>query len=163
MGLTSFAVQNAKPKDNAYLLSDGNGLHLLVKPSGSKLWRLRYRFGGKQNMLGLGTFPEVSLASARAKRDDARRLLADGIDPSQQRKEDKLAAATAGKNTFGIIAEEYLKTLEARGRAEATIAKARWFLTDLAAPLPEQPTPGPDLRARGVVPQERRAGRLSAA
>src|SRR4051812_31160971 len=94
MPLALFTIQNAKPREKYYLLTDGNGLHLLVNPNGSKLWRLRYRFGGKQNMLGLGSFPEVSLAIARTRRDDARKLVAAGIDPSQQRKSDKAAAAT---------------------------------------------------------------------
>ena len=95
--LTLFAVQSAKPKEKPYKLSDGGGLHLLVTRE-SKRWRFRYRFGGKENMLSLGTFPEVSIADARAKRDDARKLLAKGEDPSQQRKLDKIAAATAAND-----------------------------------------------------------------
>jgi hypothetical protein len=92
MALTLFAIQNAKPKEKPYKLSDGGGLHLLVTRE-SRLWRFRYRFGGKENMLSLGTFPEVSIADSRAKRDDARKLLAKGQDPSQQRKLDKITAA----------------------------------------------------------------------
>ena len=69
MPLTAMAVQNAKPRENSYALTDGNSLHLLVKPNGSKLWRFRYRFAGKPNMLGLGSFPEISLADARTQRD----------------------------------------------------------------------------------------------
>jgi len=83
---------------------------------------------GKQKMLGLGSFPETSLASARAKRDDARKLLAQGIDPSQQRKLDKVAAATAANNLFGAVAEEYIACLEESGRAHAKVANARWLL-----------------------------------
>src|SRR6202790_3186828 len=137
--LSSLAVENAKPRKEQYLLTDGNGLHLMVMPHGSKLWRLRYRFGGKQNMLTLGSFPEVSLASARSKKDDARKLLAEGKDPSQQKKLDKIAAATAANNTFGAIAEEHLDNLKAAGKAEATITKHRWFLQDLAASLTKRP------------------------
>src|SRR6185312_1016484 len=114
------------PRDKAYILTDGNGLCLLVMPHGRKLWRLRYRFGGKQNMLSLGAFPEVSLASARAKRDDARTLIADGINPSLHRMQEKLAAKVAANNTFGAIAEEYLQNLQERGVAEATLNKNRW-------------------------------------
>jgi integrase len=139
MVLTSFGVQNAAPKEKPYKLSDGNGLHLLVNTNGSKLWRLRYRFGGKQNMLSLGSFPEVSLASARAKRDDARKLLAEGIDPSQQKKLDRLAAATAASNTFGAVAEEHLTNLKEGGAAETTLTKNRWLLQTLAAPLTNRP------------------------
>jgi Arm DNA-binding domain len=90
-------------------------------------------------MLSLGAFPEVSLASARTKRDDARKLLAEGIDPSQQKKLDKIAAATAANNTFGAIAEEHLKNLEEGGAAETTLTKNRWLLQTLAAPLTNRP------------------------
>jgi Arm DNA-binding domain len=101
---TLFAIQNAKPRAKPYKLSDGNGLHLLIERTGSKLWRFRYQFDRTEKMLSLGPFPRVSLASARTKRDDARKLLAEGIDPSQQKKLDKIAAATAANNTFGAIA-----------------------------------------------------------
>lgn len=137
--LTLFSIQNAKPRETPYKLSDGRGLHLLVSPNGSKLWRLRYRFDGTQKMLSLGSYSDVSLASARTKRNEARTLLADGTGPSQQKKQDKLAAETAKKNTFGVIADEHLQNLGARGRAEATIIKHRWFLKDLAAPLTDRP------------------------
>ena len=139
MPLSSLAVQNAKPREDFYVLTDGNSLHLLIKPNGSKLWRFRYRFGGKQNMLSLGSFPEISLADARAKRDDTRKLLANGIDPSRQKKLDKIAAATAAKNTFRAIAEEHLKNLEESGTAASTMTKNRWYLLDLAAPLANLP------------------------
>jgi hypothetical protein len=75
MGLTLFAMQNAKPKERPYKLSDGEGLHLFVQPNGSKWWRFRYQFDRKEKMLSLGTFPEVSLAAARDKRNDARPCL----------------------------------------------------------------------------------------
>jgi len=65
MALSSFAIDRIKPKARSFMLSDGDGLHLLVYPSGSKLWRLRYRFDGKANMISLGSFPEVSLLDAR--------------------------------------------------------------------------------------------------
>ena len=139
MPLSSFAVENAKPKKKRYALSDGNSLHLLVTPNGGKLWRLRYRFGGKANMLGLGSFPAVSLAAARAKRDDARKLLASGTDPSRQKKLDKIAAETVARNTFGAIVEEHLKNQEESGTAPSTMTKNRWYLQVLAAPLTPLP------------------------
>ena len=145
MALTLFSVQNAKPKDRPYKLTDGDGLHLLVNPNGSKLWRLRYRFGDKQNMLSFGAFPEVTLASAREKRDDARKLLADGKDPSLQKKLEKIASQIAAANTFGTVAEEYLAKLKAEGRAETTVEKNRWLLIDLASPL----YPLPSTHCRG--------------
>jgi len=138
MALTLFSIQNAKPREKPYKLSDGNGLHLLVTENG-KQWRFRYRFAGKENMLALGPFPAVSLASARQKRDDARRLIADGKDPSQQKKLDKIAAQTAATNTFGAVAEEYLAKLEAEGKAPSTLDKNRWLLTDLASSLSLRP------------------------
>lgn len=139
MALTLFAIQNAKAREKPYKLSDGNGLHLLVNPNGSKLWRLRYRFGGKQNMIGLGAFPEVSLASARDRRDEAKKLIAAGTDPADKRKLDKLAAEVANRNTFGALVSEYISRLEENGLAKSTIDKNRWLLEDLAASLAKRP------------------------
>lgn len=136
---TALTVENAKPRAKPYTLSDGNGLHLVVKPNGSKLWRLRYRFSGKQNMLSLGVFPAVTLASARGKRDDAHKLIADGVDPSQQKKLDAIARAVAAKNTFGALVEEHLEILQEDGAAASTINKNRWLLQDLAAQLSKRP------------------------
>ncbi len=116
--LTQFVLSNAKPKDKAYTLSDGAGLHLFVQPNGSKLWRFRYRFNGKANMLAFGSFPEVSIADARTKRDAARKLVAQGIDPSQKKKTDKLAAGVAAANTFSAVTNEYIEKLKADGLAE---------------------------------------------
>lgn len=138
MALTLFSIQNAKPREKPYKLSDGDGLHLLVTENG-KQWRFRYRFAGKENMLALGPFPAISLASARQKRDDARRLIADGKDPSQQKKLDRIAAQTAAANTFGAIAEEYLAKLKDEGKAQSTLDKNRWLLADLAASLSQRP------------------------
>lgn len=139
MALTLFSIQNAKPRDKPYKLSDGDGLHLLVQPSGSKLWRFRYQFALKEKMLSLGSFPEVSLASAREKKSDARKLVAQGIDPSQQRSQDKLTTQSAAATTFGAVAEEYLAKLEEEGKAQSTLDKNRWLLTDLASPLSLRP------------------------
>lgn len=139
MALSLFSIQHAKPKDKPYLLTDGRGLHLLVTTNGSKLWRLRYRFGGKQNMLGLGTFPDVGLAEARQRRDEARKLVAQGVDPSAHRRNEKVAAATAAQNTFGVIAAEYVEKLRAEGKSDATLSKNAWLLADLAKPVAERP------------------------
>ena len=139
MPLTVLAVENAKPREKAYVLTDGNGLHLVVTPNGNKLWRLRYRFGGKQNMLSLGTFPTIGLAAARSRRDDAQKLIADDVDPSQQRKLDQIARGVASKTTFGAIVEEHLEILQEDKAAASTISKNRWLLQDLAAPLTKRP------------------------
>jgi integrase len=137
--LKSLEIDNAKPREKPYQLVDGGGLSLLVKPTGKRLWRFRYHFRGKANMLSFGRYPDVSAASARTKRDQARKLLAEGKDPSQQRKADKIAAMTAANNTFAAIAREYIATLEERERAQRTVDKAKWLLLDLASPLSQRP------------------------
>jgi integrase len=139
MALSSFAIDRAKPKAKPYKLSDGEGLYLFIQPNGSKWWRFRYQFERKEKMLSFGTYPEVSLKSARDKRADARKLVAEGVDPSEQRRANQAAAVLAATNTFGVAAEDYLKKLKEEGRAPATLKKNRWLLTELAAPLTKRP------------------------
>ncbi|MGH6673977.1 MAG: tyrosine-type recombinase/integrase [Xanthobacteraceae bacterium] len=139
MLLTSLAIQNARPQQKPYKLADGDGLYLLVGPGGKKLWRFRYRFAGRENMLALGLFPTVSLSNARSKREAARKLIADGFDPAEKRRQDKLATAIGARNTFAAIVEEHLTTLENSGAARSTISKNRWLLEELAAPLSKRP------------------------
>lgn len=130
------ALKSAAAAGNASKLSDGNGMHLEARPNGSGWWRLRYRFNGKEQMLSLGTYPEVPLSLARERRDEARRMVAAGVDPSAQRRADKaerarraqaLACAEAGQpgpGTFEFVAREWLSTVhEAKvsaGHAERT-------------------------------------------
>jgi integrase len=130
MALTDTAIRTTKPRAKLFKLTDSGGLHLLVKPNGAKLWRLAYRFGGKQKALALGAYPIVSLAEARSARDAARKLLATSVDPSVKRKLDKQSAAV----TFRGIGEELLDKLEREGRAPATLTKMRWLL-ELAFPF----------------------------
>jgi integrase len=137
--LTQFAVLNAKPKAKPYKLADMSGLHLLVKPAGTRHWRFRYRFAGKENTLSFGSFPAVTLAEARGKREEARKQVAAGIDPSQQKKLERAAVTTAAQDTFKVIAAELLKKAEDEGAADATMAKNRWLLEDLASPLATRP------------------------
>src|SRR6516164_11804850 len=120
MPLSDATVRGAKPATAPRKLSDGGGLFLLVnpKPAGSKLWRLAYRFGGKQKSLALGVYPMITLKHAREKRDEAKELLAANIDPSTQRRLDKLSTSIG--NTFQAVSEEVLMKLEREGRAEAT-------------------------------------------
>ncbi len=139
MYLSNFAITKAKPKDKPYKLSDGHGLHLLVEPNGSKLWRFRYRFAGRENMLAFGAYPIVSLAAAREKREQTRKLLAAGTDPSAKRKLEKSAAATVTANTFGAIVDEVLANKESNEAASSTLDKNRWLLKDLAEPLANRP------------------------
>lgn len=110
MPLAAIEVEKAKTKANEYKLSDGLGLHLLVTPSGGKLWRFQYRFAEKQKSVALGKFPEISLADARKRRDDARTLLANGVDPDAVKKEQKLLEqlqAEIDANTFEKVAREW--------------------------------------------------------
>jgi integrase len=137
--LTQFAIQRAQPLDKPYKLTDGNGLFLLVKPNGKKHWRFRYKFVQKENMLAFGSFPEVPLAAARKKRDHARGLLADGIDPAAKKRDDKIAATHAARNTFKAVADDYLEQLKGNNRATTTIEKNIWLLSDLAKPLHKRP------------------------
>jgi len=107
MPLTDIKIRNAKPTDKPQKLFDGDGLFLLVVPSGGKWWRFKYRFGGKEKQLSLGTYPEISLIVARRRREDARERVALGIDPGEARKAEK-QAAIAETETFEMVAREWL-------------------------------------------------------
>lgn len=104
--LSDMKVKTAKPKDKPFKLSDNDGLYLLVTEKGGKWWRFKYRFGGKEKLLSLGTYPEISLADARQQRDEARKQVAKGIDPGAVRKSQK-KAETEEKDTFEVIAREW--------------------------------------------------------
>ena len=121
--LTPSAV--AKPQAKPYKLTDERGMYLLVKPDGARWWRFDYRRpgSGKRNTLSLGTFPDVSLRKAREKREDARELVADGIDPSEQRQEDSVAKKAAAANTFEAVAREWLARKAAHEWVETQTAK----------------------------------------
>lgn len=106
MALSDVKVRSAKPEAKAYKLTDGEGMVLLVHPNGSKYWRLRYRFGGKEKMLALGKYPEVSLADARARRDEARKLLANSVDPSENKKAVKVEQEQEAI-TFEVVARDW--------------------------------------------------------
>lgn len=110
VALTDLQIKTAKPKDKDYKLTDGEGLFLLVATSGGKRWRFKYRFGGKEKLLALGTYPDISLQEARGKLREARNLLANGLDPSaakQARKVARVEQAEVIENTFGVVAREW--------------------------------------------------------
>ncbi|MCE2946124.1 MAG: tyrosine-type recombinase/integrase [bacterium] len=109
MPLTEIAVRNAKADAKPVKLFDGGGLFLLVTPEGGKRWRLKYRAAGKEKLLALGVYPDVSLKQARTRRDDARRLLAEGTDPGEQRKADKASREERAANSFEAVAREWLE------------------------------------------------------
>ncbi|WP_083338650.1 tyrosine-type recombinase/integrase [Chromobacterium sphagni] len=107
MALTDLAIRQAKPQDKPYQLADGESLYLEVSPSGGKLWRFRFRFQGKAGILALGKYPAVSLSDARQKAHEARVQLAQGINPSQAKKEAKVVAQIAATNAFELVAREW--------------------------------------------------------
>lgn len=108
MALTDTNVRNAKPKAKAYSLTDERGLSILIRPTGGKWWRFRYRFEGTEKMLSLGTYPDVSLKEARDRRDGARKLLANGVDPGENRKAQKAARVERVSNSFEVLCREWL-------------------------------------------------------
>ncbi|MDU4125516.1 tyrosine-type recombinase/integrase [Pantoea sp.] len=107
MKLNARTVDTSKAKDKAYKLSDGGGLYLLVNTNGSRYWRLKYRVAGKEKLLALGVYPDVSLADARAKRDEAKRTLAAGGDPGEVKQREKQAKILAVSNSFEALAIEW--------------------------------------------------------
>ena len=135
MPLSDTACRAARGADREYKLSDGGGLYLLVKPNGTRLWNQAYRFAGKQKKLSHGSYPTISLADARRMRDEAKRLLASGVDPGANKRLQKAAAMAAADDTFGAVATEYLARIEDEGAASSTVAKNRWLLIDLAGPV----------------------------
>ncbi|MBT9097707.1 integrase arm-type DNA-binding domain-containing protein [Methylovulum psychrotolerans] len=107
MPLSDPACKNAKPKDKAYKLADEKGMFLLINPNGSKYFRLKYRFNGKEKTLALGVYPETSLKTAREDRDKARQQIIDGIDPNENKKAVKQSKAESAANSFEVIAREW--------------------------------------------------------
>ena len=107
MPLTDTAIRTAKPAEKPVRMFDGGGLYLEVSPAGGKLWRLKYRFDGKEKRLAFSAYPDVPLKAARERRDEARRLLADGIDPGEHKKAHKNARADAIANSFEAVAREW--------------------------------------------------------
>lgn len=107
MPLTDISIRSAKPSEKPQKLFDGGGLYLEVSPAGGKWWRLKYRFGGKEKRISLGVYPDISLKDARQRRDEARRLLANDIDPGENRKVQKAAKLERASNSFETIAREW--------------------------------------------------------
>lgn len=110
-------IRRAKPEAKAYTLGDGQGLSLLIEPNGSKSWRFRYRYAGKPKMISLGVYPTITLADARSRRDDARKLVAEGKNPSEVRKEQKIALQTESESAFEKIATEWHQMKSAKWSA----------------------------------------------
>ena len=148
MSLSITTLRNAKPAAKPYKLADEKGLFLLVQPSGGMLWRFKYRADGRddagnpkrvEKKLGLGTYPDVGLKDARELRDEARALLAKGLDPADQKRRAKQAAKIGAANTFAAVAESYIAKNERDGLAENTVIKRRWLLKTLRKALGHRP------------------------
>jgi integrase len=164
MLLSDMVARKAKPGEKDYKLSDGGGLYLLVRPNGSRLWKLKYRYDGKEQSLAFGPYPLVSLVEAREQRDAAKKLLLAGDDPSAARKRERASKLIVSRNTFGLVAQEQLEAFANKGLADVTQAKHRWLLTQLASSLNDRPIA--DITAADVLELLRkveRSGRLETA
>ncbi len=133
MPLTDAVIRATRPRDRAFKLYDEKGLFLLVVPEGGRRWRLKYRVGGREKLLALGTYPEVSLSQARQRRDEARGLVADGVDPSATRRVERDRARLAGDTTFERVALQWLDGQRHR-LSDSTFQKHEWMLRDLLLP-----------------------------
>ena len=128
MPLTDVQIRKAIPADKPYKLADSGGLFLMVRPSGTKSWNLKLRINGKEQKLTFGTYPQVTLKEARARRDEAKLEMMRGGNPVQRRRDEKLAAQLSAGNLFEDIAEEFIAKREAEDIAAATLKKLHWYL-----------------------------------
>ena len=147
MALTDTAIRNAKPAGKPYKVTDSLGLYLLVNPSGSKLWRIKYRFDGVERKLSIGAYPEITLAEARAARDAARKQLAHAVDPNVAKRQARIEASIRASNSFAIVAEELIEKKAREGLAEPTLEKMRWFVKLMGADFGKRPV-------TDITPQE---------
>ncbi|HXQ28616.1 MAG TPA: integrase arm-type DNA-binding domain-containing protein [Gemmatimonadales bacterium] len=139
MALSDASIRAAKPRAAQFKLHDEGGLLLIVRPSGGKLWRLKYRHVGKEQQLSIGVFPDVGLKEARKRRDEARKLIADGANPAFEKKRAAAAASVSAANTFKAVAEEFIAKREREGLKDITTTKARWLLDLLEPALGQRP------------------------
>lgn len=114
MSLTDTTIRNAKPTDKPFKLYDGDGLYLQVTPSGGKWWRFKYRFADREKLLSVGTYPEIGLKEARSRREAGRKLVAEGVDPSENRKANKAARVERDANSFEVVAREWFAKFAAK-------------------------------------------------
>ena len=128
MAVNHIQITNAKPRDKAYKLANADGLYLAVQANGTKLWRMNYRYLGRQKTLCFGAWPEVGIAIARQPRAGAREQIAVGLDPAAEKRSDTLARKVTADNTFKTIAEEWVTKNEREGGAPTTLDKIRWLL-----------------------------------
>ncbi len=139
MALSDAAIRAAKAGSTQFKLFDEGGLFLIVRPSGGKLWRLKYRHQGKEQQLSIGRYPDVGLKEARERRDQARKQIAAGANPGFEKKRAAIAASISAANTFKAVAEEFITKREREGVKEITTVKARWLLALLDSGIGERP------------------------
>jgi integrase len=139
MPLTDATIRVLKPKVKPYKVSDFEGLFLTVKPTGSRLWHFKYRIDGKEKLLSIGVYPEITLAQARGKKDEARALLASGKDPGDAKKDQQRQERARRGNTFEVMAQEFSAKAIAEGRAAATQVKTEWLLNMAIASFGRRP------------------------
>ena len=139
MPLTDATIRVLKPKVKPYKVSDFEGLFMTVKPTGSRLWHFKYRIDGKEKLLSIGVYPEITLAQARGKKDEARALLASGKDPGDAKKDQQRQERARRGNTFEVMAQEFSAKAIAEGRAAATQLKTEWLLNMAIASFGRRP------------------------
>lgn len=139
MPLTDTALRKVKPGEKPFRLFDERGLYLEVTPNGGKWWRLKYRFEGKEKRLSLGVYPDVGLKDARDRRDEARRLLGNGVDPSEHRKARKAAKADSAANSFEVVAREWVKAFGVTKTEKYWNGVLRRFVRDIFPWIGERP------------------------
>jgi hypothetical protein len=142
MALTDVAIRNAKPRSKPYKLGDSLGLFLLITPGGGKLWRVKYRIYGKEKALAVGAYPQVGLADARRRRDEARQLLLDGKDPGVEKRRAKVRAQMEASNTFSTVAAEFCEKRKRDGQkgwAPATATRSEYLLSLLQGSIGRMP------------------------
>ncbi|WP_084396548.1 tyrosine-type recombinase/integrase [Henriciella aquimarina] len=139
MPLTDIQLRQLKPREKDYKTADGGGLYVHVSKTGSRLWRFRYRFDGKQKLLAFGAYPAISLARARELRAEAKTLLAEGIDPAAHAKAEKAQQAALTEHTFEKIAAELVEKLRKEGKADVTLTKKQWLLDMANADFGDRP------------------------
>lgn len=135
MPITDVKAKALKPALSTQKVSDGGGLQLWVTPAGGKIWKLAYRHGGAQKTLTIGPYPAIGIAEARKRRDTAKALLVDGLDPSQQKRAAKTNKAVLQTNTFALVASELVAKKKREGKAPRTIEKIEWLLSYTVATI----------------------------
>lgn len=142
MALTDIAIRNVKPRAKPFKMADGAGMFLLITPTGGKLWRLKYRVDGREKLLAIGVYPEISLSEARKQRGTARELIALGKDPSREKQRNKTRSRIEAENTFAAIATEYCEKRKRdgnKGWAPSTASRSEYLLSQLTSSIGRLP------------------------